>query len=88
MKYAVPIARVLLGAVFLVFGLNHFLKFIPMDQQPVQPTPAEQFGGALASSGYLNVVKVLEVTGGLLLVTGLFPRLGIIILTPIIVNIL
>jgi putative oxidoreductase len=86
MKWAVVIARTLLGLVFLVFGLDYFLHFMnPVT--PELPDPAMQFVGALAPSGYFKVIKVLEVVGGLLLVTGLFVPLGITILTPIIVNI-
>jgi putative oxidoreductase len=86
MKWAVVIARTLLGLVFLVFGLDYFLHFMN-PQTPELPDPAMQFIGALAPSGYFKFIKVLEVVGGLLLVTGLFVPLGITILTPIIVNI-
>ena len=54
----------------------------------VSQQPAAGYIGALASTGYLTVIKVLEVTGGLLLVSGRFVPLGITILTPVIVNIL
>jgi putative oxidoreductase len=86
MKYAVIVARVLLGFVFLFFGLNHFLKFYEMPQ-PNLSKEAASLMSAFVPTGYLNVVKVLEVAGGLLLVAGIFVPLGLVLLTPVIVNI-
>ena len=43
-------ARIVLGLIFFVFGLNGFLHFLP---QPPMTGPAGAFVGALASSGYL-----------------------------------
>ncbi len=85
MKIATIIVRVLLGVVFLVFGLNGFLHFLNMPQPP-QPL-AGQYMTALALSGYLKAVFALQIAGGLLLLVGLAP-LGLVILCPIIVNIL
>jgi len=67
MFWAVLVARVVLGLPFLVFGLNHFLHFMPMPEQTLPPN-AEQFMSALFASGYLNAVKVLEIIGGALVV--------------------
>jgi putative oxidoreductase len=87
MFWAVLGARVVLALPFLVFGLNHFLGFMKMPT-PELPEMAKAFGGALGASGYINVVKVLEVVGGLLVLSGRFVPLGLVILTPIAVNIL
>ena len=85
MKYAIVAARLLLGLVFLVFGANGFLHFIPM---PPMEGPAGAFLGALASSGYFYVIAGLQVFGGLLLVAGArFVALGLTLLGPVIVNI-
>ena len=86
MKYAILALRVLLGLTFVVFGLNHFLKFIPMEN-PSLPPAAANFASALGSSGYLNAVKVFEISGGVLLVTGILVPLGLVLLTPVLVNI-
>jgi uncharacterized membrane protein YphA (DoxX/SURF4 family) len=78
-------ARILLGLIFFVFGLNFFLHFIP--QQPMTPA-AGAFAGAMFATGYLFVlVKVVEVTCGLLLLVGRFVPLALTLLAPIIVNI-
>ena len=85
MKIATIIARVLLGLVFLVFGLNAFFHFVPM---PPPKNEAGAFMGALFSSGYLYAIKCFEVAGGLLLLIGRKVPLGLTLLGPVIVNIL
>lgn len=80
------IASLLLGLIFLVFGLNFWLKFLPTPELP--DGVAKDFMGALYSSGYLQVIKALEVIGGLLLISGRFKNLGLCIIGPIVVNIL
>src|SRR5262249_40378869 len=84
MKAAVLIARGLGGLVFLFFGLNGFLHFLP---QPPMPQPAVTFFGGLAATGYmLPLLFGTQVVGGALLLVGLVP-LGVLVLTPVIVNI-
>jgi uncharacterized membrane protein YphA (DoxX/SURF4 family) len=86
MKWAVLIARVLVGLPFLVLGLDHFLKFLTMPT-PNFPPDAMTFVGVLAASGYLNVVKALELVGGALVLSGRLAPLGLVLLTPVAVNI-
>ena len=77
MKIATIIARVLLGLVFFVFGLNKFLNFIHM------PPPSGQAGaffGALYATHYLYVIATCEVIGGLLLLLGRYVPLGLALL--------
>jgi putative oxidoreductase len=86
MKYCILVARLLLGLVFVVFGSNAFLHFIPM---PPMEGPAGAFMGALVSSGYIYAIAGLQVLGGLLLLLGArFVALGLTVLGPVIVNIL
>lgn len=85
MKYAIIIARVLLGLVFVVFGSNAFLHFIPM---PPMQGQAGAFIGALINSGYIYPIAMLQVIGGLLLLIGRFISLGLTLLGPVIVNIM
>ena len=88
MKYASLVARFLLAAIFVVFGLNFWLKFIPMPLPPPADTPVGLFFAAFYPTGYLAAVKVLEVLGGLLVASGRFTGAGLLILGPIILNIL
>jgi uncharacterized membrane protein YphA (DoxX/SURF4 family) len=87
MVWAVAITRVVLGLPFFVFGLDHFLHFMPQPQTTL-PENATKFISALASSSYLTVVKVLEVFGGAIVLSGRLVPFGLTILTPIAVNIL
>jgi uncharacterized membrane protein YphA (DoxX/SURF4 family) len=85
MKVATIIARSLLGLVFVVFGLNMFLNFIPMPPPP--EGPAREFMKALFMSHYLYVIGAVQVAGGLILLSGRLVPLGLTLLGPIIVNI-
>ena len=86
MRIAALIARLLLGLIFVVFGLNAFLQFIPMGPPPTGL--AGQFIGALFQSHYLWVVAVLQIAGGALLLVNRYVALGLVLLGPVIVNIL
>jgi putative oxidoreductase len=87
MKNITIIAGALLGLLFLVFGLNFFLNFIKMPPPP-EGSPMAAFMGAMYGSGYLTFVKILEITGGILVAIPKTRNFGLLILTPIIVNIL
>jgi uncharacterized membrane protein YphA (DoxX/SURF4 family) len=87
MFWAVLVARVLVGLPFLVFGLNHFVPFLTMSPPPF-PENALKFVGALAATPYLDVVKVLEVVGGALVLSGRLVPLGLVLVTPVAVNIM
>jgi len=86
MKTATIIARGLVGLIFLVFGSNMFLHFIPMPPPP--EGPARDFMMALFVSHYLYVVGAFQVAGGVLLLIGRKVPLGLALLVPVIVNIL
>jgi len=86
MKFLTVIVRILLGLMFVVFGSNIFLHFIPMP--PQKPSLATDFGKALMESHYMYVVGFLQVAGGLLLLIGRYVPLGLTLLGPVIVNIL
>jgi putative oxidoreductase len=86
MKIVTLIARILLGLIFLVFGLNGFLNFLSMG--PMPSGLAGQFIGALAMSHYFWVVAALQVAGGGLLLVNRFVPLGLVLLGPVIVNII
>jgi hypothetical protein len=80
MKIVVLIARVLLGLGFLIFGLNGFLHFIPM--QPMSGL-AGQFMGAAFTSHFLLAGFALQVIGGLLLLSGFYVPLALTLLGPV-----
>jgi uncharacterized membrane protein YphA (DoxX/SURF4 family) len=79
------IARIVLGLIFFVFGLNGFLQFIPV---PEMSPGAGNLMGAFVESGYLMIfVKITEVVCGLLLLIGRFVPLSLVILAPVTLNI-
>jgi len=85
MQYAPLAARLLLGAVFTVFGLNGFFQFLPM---PPMEGPPMEFMGALGAAGYFfPLLKATEVTVGLALLSGFFVPLALTVLAPITINI-
>jgi putative oxidoreductase len=85
MKIATLIARILLGLLFLVFGLNGFLHFIPM----APPAGlAGQYMGVLFLSHYLVAVFLVQIIGGALLLANRFVPLALVLLGPVLVNIL
>jgi len=85
MKYVFFIARVLLGLVFTVFGLNGFLHFFP---NPPLAGLAGQFMGALFGSHYYVIAFGTELIGGVLLLSNRYVPLALTLLGPVIVNIL
>jgi len=85
MRAISAIARYLAGVVFLVFGLNGFLNFIPM---PPPAGIAGQFMGALYASHYLWVIFAFQLVAGVLLLANRYVPLAVAVLAPVIVNIL
>ena len=85
MKILTNVSRFLLGFIFLVFGLNGFLHFIPM---PPPSGVAGQFLGSMFVTKYLLFVFAVQLIGGVLLLINRFVPLALTILGPIIVNIL
>jgi len=86
MKIVTLIARLLLGLIFLVLGLNGFLNFLSMG--PMPSGLAGQFIGALVLSHYFWVVAALQVAGGALLLVNRYVPLALVLLGPVIVNII
>lgn len=78
-------ARLLLGLVFFIFGLNGFLHFIP---QPPPPEPAMAFFGALFATRYmLPLIMGTQVLVGVLLLANRLVPLALALVAPVIVNI-
>src|ERR1700735_2787023 len=85
MRTASTIARYLAGVIFLVFGLNGFLNFIPM---PPPGGIAGQFMGAPYQSHYLWVIFAFQVVAAVLLLSNRYVPLAVALLAPVIANIL
>src|SRR5437660_8034798 len=85
MKITSTIARYLLGLIFVTFGLNGFLHFIPM---PPPTGVAAQFFGALFVSRFYVVIFLLQIVPAVLLLANRYVPLALTILGAVIVNIL
>jgi uncharacterized membrane protein YphA (DoxX/SURF4 family) len=86
-RHAATLARLLMGVVFFVFGLNGFFNFIPPPPAPMSEG-AMSLGAALMNSGYLfQLIKGTEVLAGTLLLANRFVPLALTLLAPVIVNI-
>jgi len=80
------IVRTLMGLLFLFASITYFFNLIT---PPPMTGPIKTFNEGLAASGYFfTLLKITELVCGLLLVTGYFVPLAMVILSPIIVNIL
>jgi uncharacterized membrane protein YphA (DoxX/SURF4 family) len=81
------IARVLLGLIFFVFGLNGFLHFIPQPETGI-PQGALAFTAAMMQTGYLfPLVAGTQVVVGALLLANRFVPLALALIAPVVVNI-
>ncbi len=85
-KKLTSIARITLGLIFLVFGLNGFLNFLPMPTDiPEQMTAV--MNGFMATGYFFPMLKGVEVICGAMLLAGAFVPLALIVLAPVILNI-
>ncbi|MDR3739718.1 MAG: hypothetical protein P4L40_11960 [Terracidiphilus sp.] len=86
MKIAATVARLLLGLMFLVFGSNAFLNFIPQGAPP--PGLAGEFSAALFKAHYFYAVGVVMVFSAVLFLANRYVALALVLLGPVLVNIL
>jgi putative oxidoreductase len=87
MKIAALIAGILLGFVFvalpgaLMLGLMH-------PPPPPADSPAGQFFGVFYTTGWLMLVQLFQILGGILVAIPKTRNFGLLIVGPVIVNIL
>jgi uncharacterized membrane protein YphA (DoxX/SURF4 family) len=86
-SYFPAAARILMGLVFFVFGLNGFHPFIP---QPANlPDRMMAFFGAMGNTGYmLPLVFATQMAVGVLLLVNRFVPLALVLIAPVIVHII
>jgi uncharacterized membrane protein YphA (DoxX/SURF4 family) len=86
--YLPAVARVLMGLIFFIFGLNGFLHFIPPPKTPL-PEGAMSFVMALVQTGYMMpLVTGTQLLVGVLLLLNRFVPLALALIAPIIVGII
>jgi len=80
------LARIGLGLMFFVYGMNGFLQFLPMPSISAKAMPLIQ---GIMASGYIFPVMAITMTiAGAALVVDRFVPLALAVLAPFIVNIL
>jgi hypothetical protein len=80
-------ARILMGLLFTVTGLNGFLNFLP--QPASMPEGAAAFATAMVKTGYLfHLAMGTQLVAGALLLSNRFVPLALALIAPVIVNII
>jgi uncharacterized membrane protein YphA (DoxX/SURF4 family) len=88
LRHVPTVARIVMGLLFTMTGLNGFLNFLP---QPTTPMPegAVAFSGALMKTGYMfPLIMGVQLLVGVLLVVNRFVPLALALIAPIIVGII
>jgi hypothetical protein len=87
MKNAALISRLLLGFIYLVFGMDYFLHFIPY--QPNHTGRVAAFKAALMGAGYFYpMIKSIQIVGGISLLANRYAPFFAVVLFPISLNVL
>ena len=87
MKIATTISRILLGFIYLVFGLDYFFGFIPYE--PNHTGRVAAFKAGLLGVGYFYpMLKSIQIAGGLSLLANWYAPFFAVVLFPISVNVL
>ena len=77
------VLRILLGLFVLVFGLNKFLHFIPMEEMG---EAANNYFASLSATKTMTLVAIVEIVAGLALIFNKYGALLALILMSISVN--
>lgn len=86
MKIATSIARILPGLIYLVFGLDYFLHFIPYE--PHHTGRVAAFKAGLTGVGYFYpMIKSIQIVGGISLLINRYAPFFAIVLLPISINV-
>ena len=86
MKHTTTIARVLLGVLYLIFGLDYFLRVSPY--QPAHTGAPEALKAGLIGTGYIYpMMKSMQVLGGLSLIINRYAPFSAVVLFPISLNV-
>ncbi|MGY3055562.1 putative oxidoreductase [Pedobacter sp. UYEF25] len=87
MKLTVLISRLILGFLYLVFGLDYFLHFIPYQHMHTGVMGALVAG--LKGVGYIYpMMKMIQIVAGLSLLTNRFAPFAAVVIFPISLNVM
>ena len=83
MKWLTLAARLLMGAIFTFGGIAFFFTTPP----PLEGAMADFFKGMMATGYFFYLLKGTEIVCGLMLLSGFFVPLALVVLAPIVLNI-
>ena len=87
MKIATIVSRVILGFIYLVFGLDYFLHFIPY--QPNHTGRVAAFKAGLLGVGYFYpMLKSIQIISGISLLVNQYAPFFAVVVFPISLNVL
>ena len=87
-RFLPAIARTLMGLVFLVFGLNGFLHFIPQPKDAMPDNVMALIGGFMKSGYMMPLISGTQTLVGVMLLLNCFVPLALALIAPVIVNII
>lgn len=86
MKKATIAARIILGFIYLVFGLDYFFHFIPYE--PNHTGKVAAFKSGLMGIGYFYpMIKSIQVIGGLSMLLNRYAPFFAVVLFPLSLNV-
>jgi len=86
MKTATIVSRIILGFIYLVFGLDYFFQFIPY--QPHHTGRVAAFKAGLLGVGYFYpMIKSIQIAGGISLLVSRYAPFFAVVLFPISLNV-
>jgi hypothetical protein len=88
MRFLPHIARVLMGLMFFVFGLNGFFHFIPQPKDAMPEGVMALMGGFMKSGYMMPLIFGTQTLVGFLLLINCVVPLALALIAPVIVNII
>ena len=79
----VKVLRLLFGVFILIFGINKFAHFLPF---PPIPGDGGTLIGIYVSSGFMKLIGILEILGGLALLVNKYVPLSLTFMVAILFN--
>lgn len=86
MKIVKLIAAILFGLMFINAGLNKFFNYMPMPE--LTQAQMDAFGAFMKISWLMPLVGVIEIIGGILVISPKTRALGAIVILPVMAGIL